>query len=88
MNAPKLRVAEVDLRERDVAMRLPFRYGVVTLTEAQQAALRQEMRKVKLEEIESIKARQKRVEMNKKQQIIEKEKAQESFVKTMKNNEA
>ena len=56
--------------------------------QAQQVALRQEMRKVKLEEIESIKARQKRVELNKKQQIIEKEKAQESLVKTMKSNEA
>ncbi len=38
--APRLRVAEVVLLERDVRLRLPFRFGVVTLTEAPQAFVR------------------------------------------------
>jgi enolase-like protein len=37
---PRLRVAEVVLLERDVRLRLPFRFGVVTLTEATQAFAR------------------------------------------------
>lgn len=32
----KIRISEVDLRERDVRLRLPFRFGVVTLREAPQ----------------------------------------------------
>lgn len=35
--APRLRVCEVALHERPVALRLPFRFGVVTLTECPQA---------------------------------------------------
>jgi L-alanine-DL-glutamate epimerase-like enolase superfamily enzyme len=38
--APRLRVREVVLLERDVRLRLPFRFGVVTLTEAPQAFVR------------------------------------------------
>ncbi|HEU4368196.1 MAG TPA: enolase C-terminal domain-like protein [Methylomirabilota bacterium] len=39
-DAPRLRVREVLLLERDVRLRLPFRFGVVTLTEATQAFVR------------------------------------------------
>ena len=39
-SAPRLRVAEVLLLERDVRLRLPFRFGAVTLTEAPQAFVR------------------------------------------------
>jgi L-alanine-DL-glutamate epimerase-like enolase superfamily enzyme len=38
--APRLRVREVRLGERDVHLRLPFRFGVVTLTRAHQAFVR------------------------------------------------
>ena len=38
--APRLRVTEIALFERDVHLRLPFRFGVVTLTEAPQAFAR------------------------------------------------
>src|SRR5579871_2499448 len=38
--APVFRVAEIALLERDVALRLPFRFGVVTLTRATQAFVR------------------------------------------------
>jgi L-alanine-DL-glutamate epimerase-like enolase superfamily enzyme len=38
--APRLRVSEVRLLEGDVRLRLPFRFGVVTLTEATQAFVR------------------------------------------------
>ena len=37
MSAPLLRVAEVALCEREVKLRMPFRFGVVTLTESPQA---------------------------------------------------
>jgi len=40
MSAPLLRVAEVALFERDVKLRMPFRFGVVTLTESPQAFAR------------------------------------------------
>jgi L-alanine-DL-glutamate epimerase-like enolase superfamily enzyme len=39
-DAPRLRVSEVRLLEGDVRLRLPFRFGVVTLTEATQAFVR------------------------------------------------
>jgi hypothetical protein len=39
-DAPRLRVREVRLYERDVRLRLPFRFGVVTLTHAPQAFVR------------------------------------------------
>jgi hypothetical protein len=38
--APTLRVSEVRLLEGDVRLRIPFRFGVVTLTEATQAFVR------------------------------------------------
>ncbi|HXU87928.1 MAG TPA: enolase C-terminal domain-like protein [Methylomirabilota bacterium] len=37
MTRPRVRVREVRLLERDVRLRLPFRFGVVTLTEATEA---------------------------------------------------
>jgi hypothetical protein len=40
MNAPRVTVREVRLYERDVTLRLPFKFGVVTLTEAPQAFVR------------------------------------------------
>jgi len=40
MTAPLLRVREVRLHERDVQLRMPFRFGVVTLTRAPQAFAR------------------------------------------------
>ena len=40
MTAPVFRVAEIGFLERDVALRLPFRFGVVTLTRATQAFVR------------------------------------------------
>jgi L-alanine-DL-glutamate epimerase-like enolase superfamily enzyme len=40
MTSPRLRVSEVCLLERDVRLRMPFRFGVVTLTEAPQAFVR------------------------------------------------
>ena len=40
MSAPLFRVAEIELYERDVKLRMPFRFGVVTLTEAPQAFAR------------------------------------------------
>jgi len=41
---PRLRVADIELRERDVRLRMPFRFGVVTLTEAPQAFARARIR--------------------------------------------
>jgi len=38
--APELRVTEVEFYERPVRLRLPFRFGIVTLTEAPQAFVR------------------------------------------------
>jgi hypothetical protein len=40
MSAPLLRVAGIALFERDVKLRMPFRFGVVTLTESPQAFAR------------------------------------------------
>ena len=42
--APRLALAEVGLHERDIALRLPFRFGVVTMTEAVQAFVRVRVR--------------------------------------------
>jgi L-alanine-DL-glutamate epimerase-like enolase superfamily enzyme len=42
--APRFRVADIELRERDVRLRMPFRFGVVTLTEAPQAFVRARIR--------------------------------------------
>ena len=40
MTAPKLSISEIRLYERPVRLRLPFRFGIVTLTEAPQAFVR------------------------------------------------
>jgi L-alanine-DL-glutamate epimerase-like enolase superfamily enzyme len=42
--APRFHVAEIELRERDVRLRMPFRFGVVTLTESPQAFVRARIR--------------------------------------------
>jgi hypothetical protein len=42
--APRFRVAAIDLLERDVKLRMPFRFGVVTLTESPQAFVRARIR--------------------------------------------
>ena len=39
-NAPSFRVCEVRLYERPVRLRMPFRFGVVTLREAPQGFVR------------------------------------------------
>lgn len=44
MNAPKLTINEIEFYERDVQLRLPFKFGVVTLTEAPQAFIRARIR--------------------------------------------
>ena len=43
-DAPLLEIVAVDLFERDVKLRLPFRFGIVTLTEAPQAFARVRIR--------------------------------------------
>ena len=40
MGAVKLKLASIDFLERDVKLRMPFRFGVVTLTESPQAFVR------------------------------------------------
>src|SRR4028119_675347 len=42
--APALSIEAIDLFERDVRLRMPFRFGVVTLTEAPQAFARVRIR--------------------------------------------
>jgi hypothetical protein len=42
--APRVTVEAIDLFERDVRLRMPFRFGVVTLTEAPQAFARVQIR--------------------------------------------
>ncbi|MGH8697505.1 MAG: mandelate racemase, partial [Burkholderiales bacterium] len=42
--APRLEVVAIELYERPVRLRLPFRFGVVTLTEAPQAFVRARVR--------------------------------------------
>jgi L-alanine-DL-glutamate epimerase-like enolase superfamily enzyme len=44
MSAPRLQVVAIELYERQVRLRLPFRFGVVTLTEAPQAFVRARVR--------------------------------------------
>lgn len=44
MTAPAFTIEEIRLLERDVTLRLPFRFGVVTLTEAPQAFVRARIR--------------------------------------------
>src|SRR6185369_4204321 len=43
-SAVKLKVAALELFERDVRLRMPFRFGVVTLTESPQAFVRSRIR--------------------------------------------
>jgi hypothetical protein len=43
-SAVKLKVASLELLERDVRLRMPFRFGVVTLTESPQAFVRARIR--------------------------------------------
>jgi hypothetical protein len=40
VSAPQLTVREIRLYERDVRLRMPFRFGVVTLTQAPQCFVR------------------------------------------------
>ena len=44
VDAPRFRVAQIALMERDVRLRMPFRFGVVTLTESPQAFARARIR--------------------------------------------
>ena len=44
MNAPRFQVVAVELYERPVKLRMPFRFGVVTLTAAPQAFVRARIR--------------------------------------------
>src|SRR5215208_1455205 len=39
-DAPRLKLVEVERYERDVRLRLPFRFGVTTVTHATQAVIR------------------------------------------------
>src|SRR3954452_13689295 len=39
-DAPRLKLVEVERFERDVRLRLPFRFGVTTVTHARQAVIR------------------------------------------------
>ena len=40
MGGVNFRILSIDLLERDVRLRMPFRFGVVTLTESPQAFVR------------------------------------------------
>src|SRR6266850_135181 len=40
LGAVKLKIAAIEFLERDVRLRMPFRFGVVTLTESPQAFVR------------------------------------------------
>jgi L-alanine-DL-glutamate epimerase-like enolase superfamily enzyme len=44
MNASRFRIVAIEFRERPVRLRMPFRFGVVTLTEAPQAFVRVRIR--------------------------------------------
>jgi len=44
VSAPRFEVDDIELYERDVRLRMPFRFGVVTLTEAPQAFARARIR--------------------------------------------
>ena len=44
MGAPRFRIVSLEFFERDVRLRMPFRFGVVTLTEAPQAFVRARIR--------------------------------------------
>jgi len=42
--APKIEVTDLEFYERDVVLRLPFRFGIVTMTEAPQVFVRARIR--------------------------------------------
>ena len=44
MRAPRFRVLEVERREWPFRLRLPFRFGVITVTHGRQAVLRARIR--------------------------------------------
>ncbi|MSQ54156.1 MAG: mandelate racemase [Betaproteobacteria bacterium] len=44
MSAPKFTVADISFLERDVRLRMPFRFGIVTLTESPQVFVRARIR--------------------------------------------
>ena len=46
MGGVNFRILSIDLLERDVRLRMPFRFGVVTLTESPQAFVRARIRLV------------------------------------------
>jgi len=54
--APRLRLLEATLHERPVKLRLPFRFGVITLTEAPQAFVRARVRLADGRETEGVAA--------------------------------
>jgi hypothetical protein len=56
MTAPRVRLLEATLHERPVKLRLPFRFGVITLTEASQAFVRARVRLVDGRESDGIAA--------------------------------
>ena len=56
MNAPKLKLIAADFFERPVKLRLPFRFGVVTLTEAPQVFVRARVRLADGRESEGVSA--------------------------------
>ena len=49
--APRFRVLALDLLERDVVLRMPFRFGVVTLKAAPQAFVRARIRTAPTHEV-------------------------------------
>jgi hypothetical protein len=56
MNAPKLKLIAADFFERPVTLRLPFRFGVVTLTEAPQVFVRARVKLANMREGEGVSA--------------------------------
>ena len=44
MTAPRFRILEIERREWPFTLRLPFRFGVITVTEGRQAVLRVRIR--------------------------------------------
>ena len=44
LGAVKLKIVAIEFLERDVRLRMPFRFGVVTLTESPQAFVRARIR--------------------------------------------
>ena len=55
MSETRLRLTQASFHERPVKLRLPFRFGVVTLTEAPQAFVRVRVRVAKLGALAGVK---------------------------------